>query len=81
MERIVEILKTSSKESIIFFSYSSEKSLIRAQKILIDLGHKTLNYLEEEDVMINELCWQILIALIRRGEFLLAHIGFDSNEK
>lgn len=54
---------------------------MKAQKIFIDLGHKTLNYLEEEDVMINDLCWQILISLIKRGEFLLAHIGFDQNQK
>ena len=45
--------------------------------MFIDLGHKIMGYLEEEDVTINESCWQILIALIRRGEFLLAHIGFD----
>ena len=54
---------------------------MKAQKIFIDLGHKILSYLEEEDVLINELCWQILIALVKRGEFLLAHIGFDQEEK
>ena len=66
---------------MVIYSYSSEKELLKAQKIFIELGLKTVSYLEEEDVLINELCWQILIALIRRGEFLLAHIGFDQKEK
>ena len=40
-----------------------------------------LNYFEEEDPVINELCWGILIALLRRGEFMLCYVGFEEKEK
>ena len=81
LEDLVVLLEKSEKESMIFFYYSSEEDLHRAQETFISLGFKIINYLEEEDSLINELCWQILIALIRRGEFLLAHIGFDQHER
>ena len=53
LEKIVVLLKTSSKKFMIIYSYSSEKELLKAQKIFIDLGLKTVSYLEEEDVLIN----------------------------
>ena len=81
LEDLVVLLEKSDKESLIFFSYSSAVELYRAQETFIALGFKVINYLEEEDALINELCWQILIGLIRRGEFLLAHIGFDQSER
>lgn len=31
--------------------------------------------------MIGELCWLVLIALIKRGEFRLSNIGFNERER
>lgn len=52
---------------MILYSYANPKELIEAQKILIEIGEKIANYVEEDDQMIGELCWLILIALLKRG--------------
>jgi hypothetical protein len=42
---------------------------------------KITEYIEIEDPAINDICWLILISLIKRGEFNLNHIGFNEKQK
>ena len=46
LERMLTLLETTKKDHMVFYNYSSEKELMKAQKIFIDLGHKTMNYLK-----------------------------------
>lgn len=42
---------------------------------------KIAGYFEIEDPVINDICWLILISLIKRGEFSLSHMGFNDKQK
>lgn len=55
--------------------------LLEGQKILIELGMKLTQYVESEDPIANDLCWLILISLIKRAEFNLSHMGFNEKQK
>jgi hypothetical protein len=49
--------------------------------VLIDLGFKIIEILNEDIEEITTICWNILIALIKRGELTLAHIGYSKTQK
>ena len=38
-------------------------------------------YIESEDPTANDLCWLILISLIKRSEFNLSFMGFNDKQK
>ena len=42
---------------------------------------KITQYIESEDPITNDLCWLILISLIKRGELNLNHMGFNDRQK
>jgi len=63
------------------YKYESESSLIKGQKILVELGMRLTQYFQIQDPSINDLCWLILISLIKRGEFSLSHMGFNDKQK
>lgn len=54
---------------------------MRAQLFLIDLGHQLIEYAHEDFADLNDTCWQVLIALLKRGEFKLEFMGFDKKQK
>ena len=51
--------------------------LIKGERTLIDFAFKVLQFLHEDIADLNELCWQILTAIIKRGEFKLSHMGYS----
>lgn len=75
------MLEHSSDSLVLFFKYRSQEELLKAQKVLIEIALKTSEYLQEEDPLINDLCWLTLTALCRRGEFSLEFIGFSELNK
>lgn len=65
-----------------FYIYKSEKDLLNGQEELLNIGIKMLSRLDdEENLMLKEHCWKILIALIQRGELSLRYAGWNSEEK
>lgn len=75
-----KILVTSSKETQFTFLYHDEKSLLKGQKGLIEISKRVRSLLDEDIEWIAPNCWLLLIALMRRGEFSLANIGFKQSE-
>ena len=81
LNSIYQLLEKSSFKPKYLYSYSSELELLEGQKILVELGVKVTQYIEIEDPGTNDLCWLILISLIKRGEFNLSHMGFNEQQK
>lgn len=54
---------------------------MEGQRILVELGVKITQYIESEDPITNDLCWLILISLIKRSELHLNHMGFNDRQK
>lgn len=75
-----EVLSSSAKESRMMFVYQDEKSLLKGQRGLIELGFRTRSLLNEDNEAIAPYCWEVLIALMRRGELALAFMGFKDAE-
>lgn len=62
------------------FVYQDEKSLLKGQRGLIELGFRTRSILNEDNEIIAPHCWELLIALMKRGELTLAFMGYKENE-
>lgn len=75
-----EILLRSDKESKLMFVYQDEKALLKGQRSLIALGFRVRCLLNEEREEVEDICWQLLITLVKRAEFDLAYIGFTKAE-
>ena len=58
------------------FVYQDEKALLKGQRGLIELGFRTRSMLNEDNDIISSTCWDLLIALIKRGELTLAFMGY-----
>lgn len=76
-----ELLSQSSKESRLTFSYKDEKELLKGQTVLIDLGFKILEFMDEDREDIANDCWLLLSTLIKRGELTLAMIGYSKSQQ
>lgn len=49
---------------------------------MIDVGFKTIAYIKQRiHQEVEELCWQILLLLLKRGELQLINIGFSKAQK
>ncbi len=66
---------------MLMFAYKDEKALLKAQKVLIDLGYKLIEIINESIEEVAPTCWSLLNALLRRGEFTLAHMGYSKSQK
>lgn len=75
------VLEISKKESVVIYSYSSEKDLLKGQMTLVDVGFKLAECLEEDDTSLHDICWKCLMAVMKRGELTLRYLGFTENEK
>lgn len=75
-----EILSSSAKESRMMFVYQDEKSLLKGQRGLIELGFRTRSILNEDNEAITPLCWELLILLMKRGELTLSFMGYKDSE-
>lgn len=58
------------------FVYQDEKSLLKGQRGLIELGIRVRHILDEDNEAISPYCWELLVALIKRGELTLAYMGY-----
>ena len=63
------------------YTYSNTEDLMKGQRFLIYFATKVVSYIREDIAYLQEMCWQILIAILRRGEFNLSHMGFNNDEK
>ena len=81
LERKLALIEKSHKESILFYSYQDESELIRAQRFLINFAFNILSYIHEDIMDLNNICWNILTAILRRGEFKLSHMCFSKEFK
>ena len=45
------------------------------------LTRENSRYFEIEDPVLNDICWLILISLIKRDESSLSHMGFNDKQK
>lgn len=75
------MVQKTHKESILFYSYQDAPELVRAQRFLINFAFNILTYIHEDIAALNDICWNILAAILQRGEFKLTHMAFSSHEK
>ena len=55
---------------------------MEGQRLMIDVGFKTLAYINQRiHQEVEELCWQILLLLLKRGEFALINIGYNKEQR
>jgi len=81
LENLLELLKQTNKESVLSYTYANHSDLMKGQRFLIFFAFKVIAYIKEDIAYLKEICWQILIAIMRRGEFKLAHMEFNEEEK
>lgn len=81
LEQELALLQKTNKESICIYNYRNETELMKGERILIDFAFKVIHYIHEDIADLNELCWQILTVLLKRGEFKLSHLGYNKMEK
>lgn len=56
--------------------------MVEGQRLLIDMGFNALAYIKQNiHPEVEELSWQILLILLKRGEFALINLGFNRLEK
>lgn len=55
--------------------------LMKGQRFLIDFAFKVISYIHEDIADLNDICWQILTTILKRGEFKLSHMAFTKEEK
>jgi hypothetical protein len=72
LEKEIQILEKSSKETIKIYNYANEEELLKGQTFLIRLADHTLTYINEADEKLTSLKWRVLITLLKRGEFSLS---------
>jgi hypothetical protein len=63
------------------YTYANNDDLMKGQRFLIFFAFKVISYIREDIAYLKEICWQILIAILRRGEFKLSHMEFNEGEK
>ena len=54
---------------------------MKGQHFLIDFAFKVLSYIHEAIADLNDICWQILTTILKRGEFKLPYMGFTKQEQ
>lgn len=51
--------------------------MIQAQKVLIDIASKAMAYIRQRiNQDVEQACWDIIMVILKRGEFTLRNIGF-----
>lgn len=56
--------------------------MIEGQRVLIDVSFKAIAYIRQRlHPEVEQLSWQILSLIIRRGEFSLNFIGFSKGQR
>ena len=81
LEGIVGLLERTSYAPRLLYKYGSELEVVKGQNALLKVGMRVSEYLEIEDPVINDMCWLILTALVRRSEFGLHHMGFSHSQQ
>ena len=75
---MLNILRTSAKESMLSFVYSDQKSLAQTQDALLSLWRELLAYVDIVSFQIREIIFEILHVLMKRAELSdLSLLGFD----
>ena len=73
-------LRESLAESYILTCSTNEDELVRDQDTLLNVLQKIYMYLIEDTGLFITICWEIVILIVKRGEFLLLNIGFNQRQ-
>ncbi|OMJ68728.1 hypothetical protein SteCoe_33747 [Stentor coeruleus] len=74
IDRICLLLEETTKESIVCYTYTSSKSLLKSQKSLIDLGRHLVEYAPLVNYDIKPYYFKCILLVINRGELDIGHL-------
>jgi len=81
IHKILEILKSSHKESINSFLYKTPENLLASQRILTSIAKHIIDYADEVPVSLRPIYYESLLVIMNRGELQLNFMGFDESYK
>ena len=83
IDDLCEILSETQKETIFCYTYTSFKSLLKAQKILIELSNHLIEYAPLVTYDIKPFYFKCITLLIARGELDIGHLSLShsANER
>ena len=79
IHKILEILKSSHKESINSFLYKTPENLLASQRILTSIAKHIIDYADEVPVTLRPIYYESLLVVMNRGELQLNFMGFDES--
>jgi Protein of unknown function (DUF1765) len=79
-EKLFEILQSTQKESMISFIYINERSLIKSQEALIQLGNHLVEYSRLVNYDIKPYYFVCLTHLIKRGELDIGYLSVENSD-
>ncbi|CAG9333109.1 unnamed protein product [Blepharisma stoltei] len=79
-DELCKILTSSKRESMVCFTYTGEKNILKAQNYLIDLGMHLAEYAELVMYDIKPYYFKSLMCLIRRGELDIGYLSLQDND-
>ena len=81
IDSLCKILTETSRESIMSFSYTSFKSLLKSQKILIELSNHLIEYAPLVHYNIKSLYFKCITKVINRGELDIGYLSVIHSKK
>lgn len=80
LQEALDLMKSSIKESSLFYSYSSEFQLINTQETMLKLGILIINIIESVNVEQRNTILMISEYIHERGEFFLSSVGITHSD-
>ncbi|OMJ90926.1 hypothetical protein SteCoe_6590 [Stentor coeruleus] len=74
IDRLCTLLEETTKESLICYTYTNSKSLLKSQKILIELARHLIEYAPLVNYDIKPFYFKCIILVINRGELDIGHL-------
>lgn len=80
IDKLCELLVQTKKDSMICFTYNSPKSLVKSQKILIELCNYLIEYAPLVNYNIKPYYFKCISLLIERGELDIGHLSIEPSK-
>ncbi|CAD8065815.1 unnamed protein product [Paramecium primaurelia] len=73
---LIEVQKADKDTNSKLFYYKHQEDLFKAQEYFIKIAEQITKYIDKLDENLREVCYEILLVIIDRGEFRLHSLGY-----